>query len=208
MRIDHTTVVHSTGPRALIAESCNETRTCRKLKVLPDARRSQSRFKDTRIYIGPIGSSGHLVDGRIRDCCAFATEGSSVESSPHCRRLTGILRSLLVFALLLSPAALAAEESEVIVGVADFPPLVMEAEDGLQGFDIDIWNRVALEIGLDSTFRVMPFGELIKAVETGEVDAAMAGISLQRDRDLVMDFSYPYMSSGLRILTSVEEKSA
>ena len=158
--------------------------------------------------MGPIVDSEFEADDRIPCCCASAAEGASVESSPHSRGLSGMLLSLLVFVIVLAPTALTAEESELIVGVADFPPLVMETEDGLQGFDIDIWNRLALEIGHDSSFLVMPFGELIEAVETGEVDAAMAGISLQRDRDLVMDFSYPYMSSGLRILTSVEEKSA
>ena len=175
---------------------------------MPAARLSKPHRKEAPLWMGPTVDSEFLADDRIPSCCAFAAEGVSVESSPLSRRLTGIIQTIVLSALFLQPTVLTAEESEVIVGVADFPPLVMETEDGLQGFDIDIWNRVALEIGLDSTFRVMPFGDLIEAVETGEVDAAMAGISLQRDRDLVMDFSYPYMSSGLRILTSVEEKSA
>ena len=54
----------------------------------------------------------------------------------------------------------------------------------------------------------MQFSELLEAVTNGEVDAALAGISITRDREVAMDFSYPYMNSGLRILTTVEEDSA
>ena len=106
------------------------------------------------------------------------------------------------------PATLAGEQSTVVVGVAKFPPLVMESDAGFEGFDIDIWNEVSYAIGVDSTFRPMPFGDLLEAVKNGEIDAAMAGISITRDREVEMDFSYPYMNSGLRILTTVEDDPA
>ena len=75
----------------------------------------------------------------------------------------------------------------------------------LPGFDIDIWNEVSRDIGVDSTFRVMPFGDLLEAVKNGEVDAGMAGISITQEREVALDFSYPYMNSGLRILTAVDD---
>lgn len=108
-------------------------------------------------------------------------------------------------ATVLLPAAAAADESGVVVGIATLPPLVAETEGGFEGFDIDIWNEVSGGLGIDSTFRLMPFGDLLKAVESGEVDAALAGISITEDRELALDFSHPYMRTGLRTLTKMDE---
>ena len=83
------------------------------------------------------------------------------------------------------------------------------ASDGApKGFDIDVWNRVAEFISVDSTFRVMPFDSLLKAIKQREVDSAIAGISSSFDRELEMDFSLPYMDTGLRILAPVEQTPA
>ena len=109
------------------------------------------------------------------------------------------------FAAALLPATLSAEDTAVIVGVSNFPPLVMEADGNLEGFDIDIWNEVSDVIGVDSTYRLMQFNDLIEALKSGEIDVALAGISITRERELEMDFSHPYMRSGLRILTTVDD---
>ena len=84
----------------------------------------------------------------------------------------------------------------------------MASDSAPEGFDIDIWNRVANFISADSTFRVMPFDSLLEAVKQREVDAAIAGISITYDRELEMDFSLPYMDTGLRILAPVEQTPA
>ena len=124
-------------------------------------------------------------------------------------RKPGWLRSLAVaigaFAVALLPAPLPAQDTAVVVGVSNFPPLVMEAEGSFEGFDIDIWNEVSELIGVDSTYRLMQFADLMEALKSGEIDVAVAGISITRDRELEMDFSHPYMNSGLRILTTVDD---
>ncbi len=84
----------------------------------------------------------------------------------------------------------------------------MEYDGGLEGFDIDIWNEVSKFISADSTFRVMPFDRLLEAIKEREVDVAVAGISITYERELSMDFSVPYMDTGLRILAPVEQGPA
>ena len=108
------------------------------------------------------------------------------------------------FAAALLPGALLAEDTPVVVGVASFPPLVMEVGGGFEGFDIDVWSEVSDAIGVETTYRLMQFGDLMEALKDGEIDAAIAGISITRDRELEMDFSYPYMDTGLRILAAVD----
>lgn len=120
-------------------------------------------------------------------------------------RLCRFAAAIGAFAAALLPSALAAEETAVIVGVSNFPPLVMEVEGNFEGFDIDIWSEVSDLIGVDSAYRLMQFGDLMEALKSGEIDVAVAGISITRDRELEMDFSHPYMNSGLRILTTVDD---
>ena len=121
--------------------------------------------------------------------------------------LCGVAVAIGALAAAILPSGLLAEDTEVVVGVSSFPPLVMEAGGGFEGFDIDIWSEVSDAIGVDTTYRLMQFGDLMEALKSGELDAAIAGISITRDRELEMDFSYPYMDSGLRILAAVDEGS-
>ncbi len=114
----------------------------------------------------------------------------------------------VMVALAALAGAAAAAESPLVVGVSAFPPHVIETPDGVQGFDIDIWNEVANSIGISSTFRSMPFEQLIEAVRDGEVDAAVAGMSITADREADMDFSHPYIESGLRVLTTANQDPA
>lgn len=105
-------------------------------------------------------------------------------------------------------AAEAAEDSRAVVGISTFPPHVMEVDGRFEGFDIDIWSEVSESVGIDSTYRVMTFEKLLQAIEAGSVNVALAGISITHDRELTMDFSVPYMHTGLRILTRVERDPA
>jgi len=92
------------------------------------------------------------------------------------------------------------------VGVALFPPNVVRAEDGrLEGFDIELWQAIAQDAGLEYEFDVLPLSDLLTAVEEHRVDLAMAGISVTSIRETHMDFSHPYMTAGIRILTKADD---
>ena len=92
------------------------------------------------------------------------------------------------------------------VGVAIFPPNVVQAEDGrLEGFDIELWQAIAQEAGLQYNFEVLPLADLLAAVEEHRVDLALAGLSVTSTREEHMDFSHPYMTAGIRILTKSDD---
>jgi len=116
------------------------------------------------------------------------------------RRSLGLIR--LGTWMLLSAVGAGAAERAVTVGVADFPPNVMQSAAGeeFEGFDIDLWREVARIVGVDYTFRLYPFKDLLEAVRAGEVEVGLAGITITEEREAGMDFSYPYMHTGLRIL--------
>lgn len=150
----------------------------------------------------PLSSEDRRIErdagANARSACATAI---SLQSGWLCRFAV----ALGAVAVALLPAALLAEDAAVVVGVASFPPLVIETGESFEGFDIDIWSEVSDAIGVDSTYRLMQFGDLMEALKSGEIDVALAGISITRDRELEMDFSHPYMDTGLRLLTVVDE---
>ncbi|MCB9384257.1 MAG: transporter substrate-binding domain-containing protein [Bryobacterales bacterium] len=103
--------------------------------------------------------------------------------------------------------ALQAHAQETLkVGVASFPPNVMVEGEDLDGFDVELWGEIAREADLAYTYQLMPFGQLLEAVRDEKVDAALAGITINEQRELTLDFSYSYMDSGLRILTRLDRE--
>lgn len=71
----------------------------------------------------------------------------------------------------------------------------------LSGFSIDYWNEVAGRLEVETDWVVYDtVGDVIEAARTGEVDASIAGISITRDREAVIDFSQPYYISGQQIV--------
>lgn len=107
--------------------------------------------------------------------------------------------------LLLWAAAVTAQEP-LKVGMAVFPPNVIRSQSGdIEGFDVDLWNEVARLQDLRFTVEVMPFETLLERTRAGELDVSLAGITINGEREATLDFSYPYMQSGLRILTRTDK---
>lgn len=71
----------------------------------------------------------------------------------------------------------------------------------LSGFSIDYWNEVADRLGVETDWVVEDGVEdIIASARDGEVDASIAGISITREREAVIDFSQPYYISGQQIV--------
>jgi glutamine transport system substrate-binding protein len=59
---------------------------------------------------------------------------------------------------------------------------------------------VADRAGFEIDLNTMDFNGIIPALQTGNVDIAIAGITITEEREEIVDFSDPYYDSGLRIL--------
>lgn len=68
------------------------------------------------------------------------------------------------------------------------------------GFDMDILAEVSKRAGFEYDLKTMDFNGIIPALQTGNVDVALAGITITEAREKIVDFSDPYYDSGLRIL--------
>lgn len=95
------------------------------------------------------------------------------------------------------------ESGELRVGmVGDYPPLgVVDRDDELIGLEPDLARALAATLGVELRTLQMPFAELIPALEAGELDVVMAGMTMTPERNMRVAFAGPYFVSGKAVLT-------
>ena len=82
------------------------------------------------------------------------------------------------------------------------PPFSVVSKTGaLIGYEVDLANLLADAMGVKVEFVQKPFPELMGALEKGEVDAVMSGMTMTPKRNLKAAFVGPYIVSGKSILT-------
>ncbi len=92
---------------------------------------------------------------------------------------------------------------EIVVGAdTTFPPFTQAAAGGgVTGFDIDLVKKIADVEGLKiKEIKTMPFTGIVPAVNSKQVDVAVAGITIKKSRMEQVNFSNAYYHSGLSIL--------
>lgn len=102
----------------------------------------------------------------------------------------------------LSLALLAPAGASPLIVATDtaFVPFEFKQGDTYVGFDIDLWDAIAAELGVEYELKPMDFNGIIPALQTRNVDVALAGITIREDRAQVIDFSDPYYDSGFLIM--------
>ncbi|MCP5922139.1 transporter substrate-binding domain-containing protein, partial [Klebsiella pneumoniae] len=78
--------------------------------------------------------------------------------------------------------------------------------DKYVGFDIDLWDAIAKELKLDYAFKPMDFSGIIPALQTKNIDLALAGITITEERKKAIEFSDGYYKSGLLVMVRENEK--
>lgn len=118
------------------------------------------------------------------------------------------LISAMALGLGMSATAPAQDTVSAVTDPSFVPFEMMDKETGeMVGFDMDILREVADRAGFDIDLRTMDFNGIIPAVQTGNADLAIAGITITDEREKVVDFSDPYYDSGLRILVPAGNES-
>lgn len=119
------------------------------------------------------------------------------------KRFKGIALALGVIAALVAGAAQA--KPLIVATDTAFVPFEFKQDGKYVGFDIDMWDAIAKRMGVDYELRPMDFNGIIPALQTGNVDVAIAGITIKSKREQVIDYSYPYYDSGLLMMVRSDE---
>jgi len=93
----------------------------------------------------------------------------------------------------------------VMATSADYPPYefidTSGGEEEIVGFDIDIARAIASELGVELEIENRDFDDLLPALQEGEVDFVMAGMSPNDERRELVDFTDIYYKAESIILT-------
>jgi ABC-type amino acid transport substrate-binding protein len=133
--------------------------------------------------------------------------------------MSQFMKALSVCALVLAGGVLGAtgasaestlerviEEKTLVVGMsADQPPMNAKSREGKYlGLDVDLAAALARAMRVRLEIREIPFGDLMEALEEGEVDLVISGMAITPERALQASFVGPYMLSGKSILTRAD----
>lgn len=83
-----------------------------------------------------------------------------------------------------------------------YPPFEYEEDGEYKGIDVDLIRAIAENQGFEIELNPMDFGGIIPAVQAGQLDIAIAGMSITDERKEVVDFSDPYFEAGLTLVTA------
>ena len=116
--------------------------------------------------------------------------------------LASLASAAVAATLLLSQPALA--DDLIVATDTAFVPFEFKEGDKYVGFDIDLWAEIAKDIGVTYTLQPMDFNGIIPALQTKQVDVALAGITIKDERKKVIDFSDGYYDSGFLLMVPAD----
>ena len=83
---------------------------------------------------------------------------------------------------------------------ATFPPYEFLRGQEIAGIDVEICRAVAKKLNRPFKAETVDFDSVIPAVISGKADLAAAGITVTEDRKKNVDFSIPYVKTGIVVI--------
>lgn len=104
------------------------------------------------------------------------------------------------------------ENGKLVVGLsADYAPyefhiLDEQGNDVIVGFDVDIAEEIAKEIGVELEIQDMDFGNIVAGISTGKIDLGISGLTPDEERKKSIDFSDIYYVAEHGYIVRAEDK--
>ena len=80
---------------------------------------------------------------------------------------------------------------------ATFPPYEFRQGTEVVGIDVEICKAVAKELGKELAVEDVEFDSVLPSLIAGKAELAAAGITVTEDRKMMVDFSHPYVRTGI-----------
>jgi ABC-type amino acid transport substrate-binding protein len=97
------------------------------------------------------------------------------------------------------------KKATLIVAVSEIPPLVMKKGKNFFGFEIELWSMIARRLRLDFQYKKVGFSSIFDNIRDGKADLALAGITINKEREEIIDFSHDTLDSGLLVLVPIDK---
>ncbi len=100
----------------------------------------------------------------------------------------------------------AANQKLVLGTSADYPPFDFRKDGEVTGFDIDVAKEIATRLGRALEVKDMEFSSLIPALQSGQIDLVMAGMTATAERKKNVRFTETYYQAECSLLTRSEDQ--
>lgn len=114
---------------------------------------------------------------------------------------------VLVIACIFSFTGCKNEEKLVVATNAAFAPFEYKEGSEFKGIDMEIAQYLADELGMELEIQDMEFDGVISAVQSGTCDIAMAGLTINSERQKAVDFCEPYYNASQLVITKKYDTS-
>lgn len=105
---------------------------------------------------------------------------------------------IMISALIMSGCKQENPKYTLKFGVAaEYPPFEYSDRGKITGFDIELAQLIAQELGKEAIFEDMQFSTLLAALQSSAIDAAISTLTITEDRQKNFDFSDPYYKETL-----------
>ena len=139
----------------------------------------------------PIACSRSLLGGRWR--------------ADRFRRMKLLSTFISIFLAVLSPRPYAAERKLLVGMDLSYRPFEMRDERGNPaGVSVDLAQALGARLGMTVEIQNLPFSGLIPALKTGTLDLVISSMTSTQERAQSIDFSEPYLKTGLCLLVGAK----
>ena len=102
------------------------------------------------------------------------------------------------------------EAGKLVVGTsADYPPyefhVTIDGEDQIVGFEMDMAREIANDLGVELEIKDMAFDGLLSALQAGNIDIVISGMSPTPERMEAVNFSEIYYNGVHNVLVNTED---
>lgn len=120
-------------------------------------------------------------------------------------KLNLFLLSLISVFFLASPRSVLADTIDIVSDTAYAPFEFRDSDQTYKGIDVDIINEVARRKQWDIHMRFPGFDAAVNAVQSGQADALMAGVTVTDARKKVFTFSDTYYDTSIVLYTTAKQ---
>lgn len=119
-----------------------------------------------------------------------------------------ILFLMIIMALCIASPVHAKEDVLKVGTDTNYVPFeFLDEETGEYiGFDIDLLDAIAEEVGFEYELKPMDFAGIVPALQTEQLDMGIAGISMNAEKEETVDFSMPYYDAGTGVLVGADDE--
>lgn len=113
----------------------------------------------------------------------------------------------LVFIVICSSFSASANPDTLQVGTRVAAPFVMDQNDVYSGITIELLDEIATEMNLVYEFEERDIQGLLEGVEDGSLDMAASALTINSEREEMVDFTHPFFVTGLGMAVPYETTS-